>query len=399
MKPKFSIVCIAKNEAKTLPKMIASLKEFTDRGGEVVLVDTGSTDGTADIARSLGCSVTEVGEKFITVIDEDLATKINEKFVMDTEQPIVHAGSRLFDFASARNYSTSLASNDFVFTMDCDEQYTKLDIDKINFLIDTGWEQYEYQFVYAHDGFGRPMIQFVQSKAFDRRKMQWSGIVHEVLSGEAKRVLLGEDTVKLEHWQEQGKDHRGNYLVGLALDCFQNPEKDRQSHYLARELMWTGRPKSALKEFERHITMNGWMAERAQSMIYIGDCYGMLNQSEKQLEWYHKAFDLDPKRREALIKIAKYYQQRGAHQEVTVYAKAAMEIPWTDYYANDRAMYQHYPHELLYRAYGWLGNIPGAPGASFKGSFLSGIQPPISPRYPVLLRVSSKQYRGLDALL
>lgn len=356
-KPKFSIVCIAKNEAKTLPKMMASLKEFMDRGGEVVLVDTGSTDGTADLARSLGCTVTEVGEKFITIIDEETAKQINERFVVDGEQPIVEAGNRLFDFATARNFATSLAKNDMVCTLDIDECHTKFDIDKLNFLIDAGWEQFEYQFVFAHDGFGRPMVQFVQSKFFDRRKMKWTGIVHEVLSGNAKRVLVGEETIKLEHWQEQGKDHRGNYLVGLALDCFNNSDKDRQSHYLAREMMWTGRPKSALKEFERHITMGGWGAERAQSMIFMGDCYGMINNPEKQVEWYHRAFYNDSNRREALLKLAKFYQHNNQPQTVAVYAKAALEIPWTDYYANDRAMYENYPHELLYWSYGWQGKI------------------------------------------
>jgi len=355
--PKFSIVCIAKNEAKTLPKMMASLKDFTDRGGEVVLVDTGSTDGTAKIARSLGCKVTEVGEKFIVTIDEPTAKVINQLFVFSGEKPIVEAGNRLFDFASARNFATSLALNEMICTMDADEAYTRLDIDKINFIIGQGFEQLEYQFVYAHDGYGKPMIQFVQSKFFDRRKVKWSGIVHEVLSGDAKRVLVAPDTILLEHWQEPGKDHRGNYLVGLAYDCYQNPKKDRQSHYFARELMYTERPKSAICEFTKHIGMGGWLAERAQSMIFLGDCYGQLNEPEKQLQWYNMAFYYDPNRREALLKIAKFYQYNKNAQACAVYAKASMEIAWTDYYANDRAMYENYPHELLYWAYGWLGKI------------------------------------------
>jgi glycosyltransferase involved in cell wall biosynthesis len=359
-KPKFSIVAICKNEAKTLPKMMTSLKDFMDRGGEVVLVDTGSTDGTAQLARSLGCKVTEVGEKFITTIDEDMSDKINSRFIIDGEQALVAPSNRLFDFASARNYATSLAENNMVATMDCDEEYTKLNIDALNFLIDAGHEQFEYQFVFAHDGYGRPAVQFVQSKFFDRRKVKWSGVVHEVLSGEAKRVLVGPETILLEHWQEAGKDHRGNYLVGLALDCFLNPSKDRQSHYLAREMMWNSRPKSAIKEFMRHIGMGGWLAERAQSMIYLGDCHGQLNQPEKQIQWYNLAFYFDPNRREALLKIATFYKHNQNPQAVTVYAKASLEIPWTDYYANDRAMYEQYPHELLYWAYGFLGKIDEA---------------------------------------
>lgn len=359
-KPKFSVVLIAKNEENTLPKCVKSLSRYQERGGEIVLLDTGSTDKTVSVAQALGCQVIEVGETFKKTITDEEAKAINDRFIVGNEAPIVNGGSKLFDFAAARNFVTSKAENDMVCTMDCDEVYTNLDIDKINALIDEGYQQFEYQFVFAHDNFGRPAVQFVQSKFFDRRVMQWTGIVHEVLQGEARRTLLPAETIFLEHWQEPGKEHRGNYLVGLALDCFQNPTKDRQSHYLAREMVWTGRPKSALKEFERHIQMNGWLAERAQSMIYMGDCYGALNDHDNQAIWYTKAFQLDPNRREALIKLAKLAQRRGQHLAAIAYAKGAMEIPWTDYYANDRAMYSNLPHELLYRSYGWVGNIPKA---------------------------------------
>lgn len=360
MQPKFSIVLIAKNESKTLPRCVASLKEFQDRGGEIVLCDTGSTDGTADIARSLGCVVHEVGEKFIKIIDKDLADKINERFIREGETPIVLEGNRLFDFAAARNYVTSLAKNDVVCTLDADEAYSVLDIDTINKLIDEGYEQFEYQFVFSHNSYGKPQIQFVQSKMFDRRKVSWSGVVHEVLGGHAKIVQVGPEVIYLEHWQIPGAEHRGNYLVGLALDCFENPDKDRQSHYFARELMWREHPKSAIAEFERHITMGGWVTERAQSMIFMGDAYGLINNPEKQVEWYHKAFYLDSNRREALIKLARFYRHNSNHRMVIHYAKAALDIPWSDYYANERAMYEQEPYELLYQAYGWVGDMENA---------------------------------------
>ena len=363
-KPKFSIVTIMKNEANTLPKLASSLQDFLSRGGEWISLDTGSVDNSAEIARNLGCKVTEVGEKFIKVIDQETADNINKRFIVDDEPALVKAGNRLFDFAAARNYATSLATNDMICTLDADEAYSTFNIDKLNSLIDEGYEQFEYTFVYAHDPYGNPAIEFIQSKMFDRRKILWSGIVHEVLGPivkeGAKRLLLGTDIIKLEHWQESGKEHRSNYMVGLALDCFENPDKDRQSHYLAREMFWTGRPKSAIKEFERHITMNGWTAERAQSMIFIGDSYGILGRGDKQIEWYHKAYDLDPNRREALIKLANFYKEKNNHRAVIAFATAALTVPWTDYYANDKSHYEQYPHELLYHALGWTGDIAGA---------------------------------------
>ena len=45
---KFSVCLIARNEAPNLWRIHNSLKEFQTREGEIVLIDTGSTDGTPD---------------------------------------------------------------------------------------------------------------------------------------------------------------------------------------------------------------------------------------------------------------------------------------------------------------------------------------------------------------
>jgi tetratricopeptide (TPR) repeat protein len=179
------------------------------------------------------------------------------------------------------------------------------------------------------------------------------------LSGEAKRTFIDEDIFKLEHWQIPA-EHRGNYLSGLAYDCYLNPDNDRNSHYFARELMYCGRPKSAIQEFERHIAFNRWPTERAQSMIFVGDCYGMLNQPEEQVEWYNKAIFYDGSRREPFVKLARFYKHNNKPLQVVIYATAAMQIPWVPFYANDKGMYEHEPHELLYWAKGWLGDIESA---------------------------------------
>jgi len=358
-KPKFSICVITKNESKTLPRLVKSLKEFQERGGEIVVVDTGSTDNTAQLARDLGCTTYEVGTKFITVLDKQTAQDINTRFIVDGEEPVVAEGKKFFDFSAARNYCTSLASNDVVSYADADEIFTAMNIDYLNHLIKVGVEQFEYNFVYAHDAYGNEAIKFIQSKMYDRRKCKWVNMVHEVLTGEAHRTQLPEEMFKLEHYQIPS-EHRGNYLSGLALDCFKNQDNDRNSHYFARELMWCGRPKSAIKEFERHVAMNRWQTEKAQSIIFIGDCCGMLRQPEKQVEYYNKAIYADGSRREPYIKLARFYKANNNHLLTAVYAMAATQIPWGSYYANDKGMYEQEPHELLYWAKGWLGDIKGA---------------------------------------
>lgn len=367
-KPLFSIVLITKNEQNVLPRALDSLKEFRNRGGEVVILDTGSEDRTMQIAESYGCKVSR-GEMYMTnpprtVYRKHLSPQeideINSKFVFEDDTPIVKGGDSFFHFSAARNAVTKMASNDFVFTMDADEVYTRLDIDKINELILQGYEQFEYQFVYAHDAQGLPSIKFVQSKAFDRRKVQWKGVVHEVLQGASKTMYLDESICLLEHWQEAGKEHRGNYLIGLAYSCLTEPENDRNSFYFGRELMYQKRFHSALREFARHIAMDKWVQEKAQSMIYSGDCLGSLNEPLKQIEHYFLAFHTDPSRREALIKIAFYYKFYENWLAVCCFAKAAMEIPWNDFYGNEISHYRDIPHHLLYVGYGWRGMIPQA---------------------------------------
>jgi len=353
-KPKFSVAVIAKNEAKTLPRLVGSLKEFQERGGEIFVLDTGSTDDTVKVAESLGCKVEAVGDKFKITIDEELAKNINKKFIVEGEEAIVKADEFLFDFGSARNYAALLSDTNMVAMPDCDEVYTKMDIDKLDKAIEDGFEQFEYNFVFSHDIMGNPIIKFKHCKFYDRRKMKWNGIIHEILSGDAKRTFFGEDIIKLEHYQNE-ETNRSGYIKGLAIDCFQHPDNDRNSHYFARELLYLGRTNSAIKEFKNHISMNGWATEASQSMLYIGDCYKKLGDLGEALKWYSLSFDKEA-RREPLMRIAEYYYSKNMHQQVVAYGEAALTVTQLPFYSNHQPYYEHAPHEMLYVSYWQIGN-------------------------------------------
>ncbi len=341
----FSVVLIARNEAETLPRLVNSLESFRAKGGEIVLVDTGSTDGTAEVARQLGCKVTEVGDRFrLKITDVDA---INGQLEAD-ELPVVKAGDSLFDYSSARNFAASLASNDVVAMPDCDEIYTKFDLEAVESAIASGAEQLEYEFVFSHDQYGRPAIAFRHCKFYNRTKLKWTGIIHEVLTGNAKRVYLPESVIKLEHYQNEKTDRSG-YLRGLALDVYLHPENDRHIHYYARELYWTGRPKSAVEFFKKHLEMNGWITERSQSCIYLGDITGDIN-------WYHMAYKLEQGRRVPFIRLAEFYRRHENPARVIAYAEAALTIPHGNFYSDEAAHYKEVPHMLLYWAYWYAGN-------------------------------------------
>lgn len=81
-----SLCMIVKDEAATLPHCLESVRTLVD---ECVVVDTGSTDGTPDLARSLGARV------------------------------FLHPWAG--DFAAARNASLAAATGDWILVLDADE--------------------------------------------------------------------------------------------------------------------------------------------------------------------------------------------------------------------------------------------------------------------------------------
>ena len=86
-----SICIIAKNEEKYIGECLSRLSHFD---WEIVVVDTGSTDRTVEIARAY--------------------------------TPNIYHFHWVNDFSAARNYSISKASNDYILAVDCDE-YLEID--------------------------------------------------------------------------------------------------------------------------------------------------------------------------------------------------------------------------------------------------------------------------------
>ena len=83
-----SVVIITYNEEHNIRRCLESLEGI---GDEILVVDSGSLDGTAEICRSMGA----------TVIEQDFLGYIEQK-----------------------NFATSKAKNDWVLSLDADEALT-----------------------------------------------------------------------------------------------------------------------------------------------------------------------------------------------------------------------------------------------------------------------------------
>ena len=144
-----SVCIIAKNEERRIEKCLASVKPC---GFEIIVVDTGSTDRTKEIAARY-------------------ADKVLDFAWCD-------------DFSAARNYSLQAASNNWIFMLDCDEWIEHIDVEELNYFrkrhADSVGAVTRKNLV-TQDG--RYVLNNTDNteRFFNRKLYRYAGIIHEQL--------------------------------------------------------------------------------------------------------------------------------------------------------------------------------------------------------------------------
>ncbi len=368
--PLWSIGIICKNEEQSIQTLIDSLEEFISRGGEIVVVDTGSTDQTINILNrnnfgSLPSRLRyeEVGSKFNIEIDEIKSALINEKFGEDGD--IVSPGKTLFHFSDARNYVASLCSHDWIFCPDCDEKITTINIDFINHIIQTGdVHQLSFPFNYRNKN-GGITSSTSRDKFYNRSFCKWKYIVHEQalpIDNIHRRIIrITGSVLTVDHYQHPA-EHRSNYLPQMCIDVMNYPTNDRHLHWLGRELLYSRRYKAAISVLKKHVKdpifSNCWSAEKCMSCIYIGDACKYLGRNRMIVEmWYLKATLFERTFREPWVKLAEFRMGIGDFMGAIQACMSALTITKNpSMYMNDQQCYKTKPHIIAYKAYHANGN-------------------------------------------
>lgn len=411
--PPWSISIICKNEESALPTLLNSskLQEFIKLGGEIVVVDTGSTDKTIDILEQHNFKLNDdsrpnlryelAGDKFTFCIDEDMAREIHNKYLVPGDEPFVEIGKKIFNFGEARKYAGRQCSNDWVLSLDCDEIPVNMDINFLNHIVQTGdVDQIVFHFRYMGSN-GNVQSTTSRDKFYNRNVADWRWVVHEqvmTLPGKSMRsVTVTENTLALDHYQHPA-EHRSNYLVQMCIDVMKDPN-DRHVHWLGRELYFSGRYRSAIRLLKSYLIdyESAWRGEKCFSSIYIGSCYIDLAKKEmskelstvannsnseisravasafenykdrkrrsdklvqKGLNWYFRATIFEPNFREPWIKMADYYKNDHDYSHAVQYATVSLVVPSTLplNYMNDSSCYKDKPFAIIYQSMLILGN-------------------------------------------
>jgi tetratricopeptide (TPR) repeat protein len=215
MRPLLSAALIVRDEARFIGDCLSSIAGVVD---EIVVVDTGSSDETPEIARRFGSRV------------------VNHPWRED--------------FAEARNVSLELACGDWILYIDADERLRDPDRSAVEALLRDADEV-------AFRVLLRPMVNTTAYREYrlwrNDPRIRFEGIIHERIVPAIHRVAnedrrpIGDCDLLLEHAGYEGSQahkHLRN-LPLLRAELPHDPENLFKHHHLARVLQGLGQAEEA----------------------------------------------------------------------------------------------------------------------------------------------------------
>ncbi len=298
---------------------------------EIVVLDTGSTDDSVDLLRSLGVKV---------------------------ERRLINP----WRFDIARNISLSLVSpdTDICVCTDLDEVFEEGWRGKLENAWLKGVTQARYNYIWSHEGKG---VQFYGEKIHAYGCFEWIKPVHEVLKftgkGKQKQVIA---PVTLHHYPDYTKP-RSSYLPLLELAVKEDPNDDRSTHYLGREYMFYAQYQKAIDTLLSHLSMPTatWKDERSASLRYIGRCYQAMNNYQDAERYFAFSVMETPYLREGYIEYARLLFAQNSYNGCVFLLQKALEITQRSLtYISEPFAWGEEPYDLLALSYYALGDYQNA---------------------------------------
>ena len=294
---KIVVYAICKNEEKFVRRWMASMSE----ADQVVVLDTGSDDGTVELLTGLGARV---------------------------EREIISP----WRFDTARNRSLELVDED---TDIC----VCTDLDEVfhpgwRALLEAAWRpgcsQAAYRYTWNFEPDGSEGHVFWYEKIHARHGFRWTHPVHEVLTwvGPGRpgpKVTV--EGMQLDHLADPEKS-RAQYLPLLELSVREDPEDDRNMHYLGREYMFRGMWDECIATLQRHLAMPTatWTDERCASMRFLARAWRAKGRDDLALTWLLRAAAEAPHLREPFVELARLCYDTGDWAGAVWAAQKALAI-------------------------------------------------------------------------
>lgn len=326
-KYKVCVYAISKNEEKFVDRWVNSMKE----ADEIYVLDTGSTDKTVKKLKKLG-------------------VKIYKKKITP------------WRFDVARNMSLELVPNDT-------DIYVCTDLDEV---LLPGWRKKleekwnnntraRYTYNWKLDENNNPLISFYTEKIHSKG-YRWINPVHEILDCDFEESWVTIDDIVLNHYPDTSKS-RSSYLPLLELSVKENPNNDRNMHYLGREYMYYHRWNECIDTLIKHLSLKNatWKDERCASMRFIARSYIELNRFNEAKMWLDKAIKEAPYLRDPYVERALLSYRLEEWNDVIYYSNEALKIKFhPKTYINEAFSFDYTLYDLLAISNYYLGNYDEA---------------------------------------
>ena len=286
-----SLCMIVKNEEGRLAQCLESVKAAVD---EIVILDTGSTDATREIAA-------RYTQRVYDYAWED-------------------------DFSKARNASFALAVKPFILWLDADDVIDPEELEKLIALkaqldetVDAVMMPYHYAF--APDG--RPSLVFERERIVRRAAgFVFSGVVHEAMAVSG-RVIHADIAVRHtgRHGRSSNRRNLALYEAWLARGLRMTA---RDRYYYARELQSAGETERAEQAFAEFLAQDGWIENRIDACIQRGECLKALGRRREARASFLAALQEGPPRAEALCALGACLLEEGELESSAFWYRAAL---------------------------------------------------------------------------
>lgn len=326
-KYKISVYAISKNEEKFVDRWVNSIKE----ADEIVVLDTGSTDDTVKKLKSRG-------------------VKVYSKQI------------KPWRFDVARNESLKLVSKDtdICICLDLDEVILPGWRENIEKIWKENTTRLRYNYNWKLDENNQPLINFYIDKIHLRNGYEWTHPVHEVLKYlGSKEEYVTTDDIIVNHYPDSTKS-RSSYLPLLELSVKEDPEDDRNMHYLGREYMYYGKWNECIDTLIKHLSLpsSTWKDERCASMRFIGRSYKNLKRYEEARMWFNKAIEEAPYLRDGYAEMAILEYELGNYDKCIKCFDKVLEIKKDQKtYINEIISTDGFIYDVLAICYFNIGNV------------------------------------------
>ncbi len=288
------VYAICKNEAKFAKRFMDSVSEADD----VVVLDTGSDDDSVKLLTGLGAHV---------------YTEKIEPWRFDT----------------ARNRALALVpeNTDICVSIDLDEVFRPSWREKVEAAWAKGADMIKYRYTWSFNPDGSEGVVFWINKIHARHGFRWINPVHEVLTHDGPIRALYAEGVQVDHLSDPTKS-RAQYLPLLELSVQEDPDNDRNMHYLGREYLFNKKWQACIDTLKRHLSMPKaiWPDERCASMRFIARAEVELGHAREAEQWLLRACAEAPYLREPWLDYARLLYLQNNFYGMVFLAQRALEI-------------------------------------------------------------------------